>query len=66
MEQSPRWESLSLQFSKSMCYKNGVALEKSKVDLSSFRGARCWFDHNPRHILRAQELADWISKKYTI
>ncbi|WP_212995054.1 T6SS effector amidase Tae4 family protein, partial [Elizabethkingia argenteiflava] len=28
--------------------------------------ARCWFDHNPRHILRAQELADWISKKYTI
>jgi hypothetical protein len=38
-------------------------LAACKVDLSSFKGARCWHNHTPRHILRAQELADWIAKK---
>jgi hypothetical protein len=40
----------------------GVALRSSGVDLSSFPGAFCYpgFGHNPRHILRAQELADWL------
>lgn len=37
-------------------------LNKSKVDLLSFAGVRCWEKHEDkfRHILRAQELADWI------
>lgn len=39
-----------------------VALEKSGVDLRSFSGVKCWEKHEDgfRHILRAQELADWI------
>ena len=40
-----------------------VALAGAGVDLSSFRGARCYpgMGHGGRHILRAQELADWIA-----
>jgi hypothetical protein len=42
----------------------GVALAECKVDLSSFKGALCWEKgHNPKHILRAQELADWMANK---
>jgi hypothetical protein len=40
----------------------GVALEKLGVDLSSFTGARCG-RHTPGHILRAKELADWLSEQ---
>lgn len=42
-----------------------VALAKSKVDLISFGGAVCWERHSDgfEHILRAQELADWIDKR---
>jgi hypothetical protein len=44
----------------------GVALAECKVDLSSFKGVRCWHGHTPRHILRAQELADWIAKNLAL
>lgn len=50
-------------FEHQCAVRMGVALEKSKVDLSTFHGARCWQGHAPKHILRAQELADWISIK---
>ena len=40
----------------------GEAFKKSKVDISSFTGARCW-SHTPRHILRAEELAEWMTKQ---
>ncbi len=44
----------------------GVALEKSGVDTTSFDKMyphrRCYsgFKHNPRHILGAENLADWM------
>ena len=46
----------------------GVALEKSGVNLGSFQGARCYGNFKPphiagQHILRAQELADWLRKQ---
>jgi hypothetical protein len=47
----------------------GVALEKSGIDTSSFDALypnrRCYpgFNHSPRHILAAQELANWIKSK---
>ena len=47
-------------FGNQCAARMGVALQKSGADLSSFRGARCWLKHTPRHILRAQELADWL------
>ncbi|AZB07416.1 hypothetical protein EG344_00475 [Chryseobacterium sp. G0162] len=39
-----------------------IALNTSGVNLSSFAGAKCWMSHSDgfRHILRAQELANWI------
>jgi hypothetical protein len=40
----------------------GVALENSGVNTRSFHGARCYkfLKHSPKHILRAQELANWL------
>ncbi|WP_411751996.1 type VI secretion system amidase effector protein Tae4 [Serratia sp. (in: enterobacteria)] len=40
----------------------GVALEKSGINIHTFHGAKCYqnFKHSPRHILRAQELANWL------
>lgn len=39
-----------------------VALHLSKIDLVSFSGAKCWMSHEDdfKHILRAQELAEWM------
>lgn len=49
-------------FTNQCAIRMGVALRESGVDLSSFRGAKCYpgFGHDPKHILRAQELADWL------
>jgi len=44
----------------------GVALRESNIDLSSFHGAKCWHGHSPQHILRAQELANWINSKTSL
>ena len=47
-------------------------MEKSGVDTSSFDAMfpnrRCYpgFNHSPKHILAAQQLADWIKSKETI
>jgi hypothetical protein len=49
-------------FENQCAIRMGVAFEKSKIDLSTFKGVKCWHNHKPKHILRAQELADWISK----
>jgi len=45
-------------FDNQCAIRLGIALEKSGVSLKSFRGERCWFGHG--HVLRAQELADWL------
>ncbi len=49
-------------FQNQCAIRMSQALHDSKVDLVSFHGARCWEKHKDgfRHILRAQELADWI------
>lgn len=40
----------------------GVTLQKANISLGTFKGAKCWFKHSPKHILRAQELASWMDK----
>ena len=49
-------------FDNQCAIRMGIALEKSGVDLSTYKGARCWYDEH-KHILRAQELANWISRQ---
>ena len=55
-------------FGNQCAIRMGVALAKSGVNLASFTGARCWSNlkHSPKHILRAQELADWLAKQKAI
>ena len=40
----------------------GIALEGAGANLASFPGAKCYpgLKHSPKHILRAQELANWL------
>ncbi|MEI8668817.1 MULTISPECIES: T6SS effector amidase Tae4 family protein [Pseudoalteromonas] len=53
-------------FGNQCAIRMGVALEKSGIDTSSFDSMypqrRCYpgLKHSPRHILAAQELANWI------
>ncbi|HTU11236.1 MAG TPA: type VI secretion system amidase effector protein Tae4 [Allosphingosinicella sp.] len=47
-------------FANQCAIRMGVALRGAGVDLSGFDGATCWFGHQPRHVLRAQELAEWL------
>lgn len=56
------------KFQNQCAIRMGEALRLSNVDLSSFHGAKCWEKHQNKieHILRAQELADWIDKKPNI
>jgi len=59
-------------FRNQCAIRMGVSLEKSGVDTSSFDtmfpNRRCYpgFKHNPKHILAAQQLADWILTKNEI
>ncbi|MGR5150149.1 T6SS effector amidase Tae4 family protein [Photobacterium alginatilyticum] len=54
-------------FPNQCAIRMGVALEKSGIDTSSFDlkypRRRCYpgFKHSPKHILAAQELANWIA-----
>jgi hypothetical protein len=38
----------------------GLTLAAVGVDLKAFKGARCWYQGHQHHVLRAQELADWL------
>ena len=40
----------------------GLALIDGGVDLSRFSGAGCWFGHGGKHVLRGEELSDWMRK----
>ena len=59
-------------FPNQCAIRMGVALEKSSIDTSSFDSMypnrRCYsgFKHSPRHILAAQELANWMKSKKNI
>lgn len=41
-----------------------VALQNSGASLVTFKGATCWYHKNQKHALRAEELANWLNKKY--
>ena len=49
-------------FGNQCAIRMGVALAGAGVNLSTFKGARCYpnLKHSPKHILRAQELATWL------
>jgi hypothetical protein len=55
-------------FENQCAIRIGVALEKAGVNTSTFKGAKCYpnFNHNPKHILRAQELAEWLETQTSI
>jgi len=55
-------------FTNQCAIRMGVALEKAGVNIQSFNGARCYpgLKHSPKHILRAQELANWLKTKKDI
>jgi len=56
-------------FSNQCAIRMGVTLEKSGINTSGFDkmypNRRCYpgFKHSPRHILAAQELANWIKSE---
>lgn len=51
-----------VNFDDQCAIRMGVCLSSAGVSLDSFSGAKCYpgHKHNRIHILRAQELADWI------
>lgn len=53
-------------FPNQCAIRMGVALAGAGVSLATFTGAKCWSKHNPRHILRAQELANWIAAQTAV
>lgn len=54
------------QFTNQCAIRMGVALRGAGVNLATFHGAKCWSQHTPRHILRAQELATWMKTQSDI
>ena len=56
------------EFENQCAIRMGVALRGAGADLTSFAGAVCYpnFGHNPRHVLRAQELADWLRQNSSV
>lgn len=50
-------------FDNQCAIRMSVALADSGINLDSFTGEFCWHKHGKRHVLRAQELADWIASK---
>lgn len=52
-------------FENQCAIRMGVSLEKSGINLTSFKGARCWYNHKPKHILRAEELANWLKSPFS-
>lgn len=53
------------KFENQCAIRMGECLRAGGVDLTSYRGAKCWF-HTPKHILRAEELASWIAVTPTV
>ncbi|MEN3749625.1 type VI secretion system amidase effector protein Tae4 [Sphingomonas sp. HF-S3] len=57
----------TVAFPNQCAIRMSVALTGAGINLSSFHGAKCYpnMGHDRRHILRAQELADWIALRPT-
>lgn len=58
----------STLFQNQCAIRMGVALAGAGVNLRQFGGARCYpnLKHAPKHILRAQELANWLAGQTTL
>ena len=56
----PGRNSSPCSFLNQCAVRMGIALQKSGVNMNTFKGAKCGNDHSPRHVLRAQELAIWL------
>ncbi len=52
-------------FDNQCAIRVGVSLDKSGYDTSTFKGVRCWHKHSPAHILRAEELANWLNGNFS-
>lgn len=50
-------------FDNQCAIRMGLCLIGAGVNLSSCRAVRCWHGHGRLHILRAQELADWLTER---
>lgn len=50
-------------FENQCAIRMGISLLDSGIGLGSFKGAYCWHGHGKRHVLRAQELADWLARQ---
>ncbi|QUM89866.1 type VI secretion system amidase effector protein Tae4 [Moritella sp. 36] len=50
----------SKAFDNQCAIRIGVALDATGISTAGFTGARCWHGHKPGHILRAEELANWL------
>lgn len=57
----------TINFNNQCAIRMGVCLSDAGVPTSSFSGAKCYpgHNHNQIHILRAQELADWMVSQST-
>jgi hypothetical protein len=59
----PNWPCDQTLFENQCAIRMTVALNGAGLSTANFRGAKCYtsLGHSPRHILRAQELADWLA-----
>ncbi|MFN0100966.1 MAG: type VI secretion system amidase effector protein Tae4 [Bryobacteraceae bacterium] len=50
-------------FKNQCAIRMGVALNGAGISIATFSGAKCYpgLKHSTKHILRAQELADWLT-----
>lgn len=47
-------------FENQCAIRMSLCLLDGGVDMSTFRGVTCWHGHGRRHVLRAQELANYV------
>lgn len=59
-------ESGTPNFANQCAIRMGVCLTDAGADLSSFRGVSCWHGHGRRHILRAEELGNYLKTRRDI
>jgi len=52
-------------FDNQCAIRMGISFEKSEIKMDSFKGAKCWHAHKPKHILRAEELANWLKSPFS-
>jgi hypothetical protein len=50
-------------FDNQCAIRVGIALVDGGVNLSSYTGVRCWHGHGGKHILRGEELVQWLNAK---